>query len=69
MKSFYGKLEALILVYVGLTTAWLALSRHYGLLMNPKFKWLTLTGAILVGGMGIVASLSGQKRKGLNVCV
>jgi uncharacterized surface protein with fasciclin (FAS1) repeats len=69
MKRIYGKLEAMTLVLVGLATAWFAFSTHYGLLMNPKFKWLSVTGALLVLGMGAVASISGSKRNALNVFV
>jgi uncharacterized surface protein with fasciclin (FAS1) repeats len=69
MKWIYGKLEAMILVFVGLATAWFALSQHYGVLMNSKFKWLTLIGALLVLSTGAVALLSDQKRNGLNVGV
>lgn len=69
MKRLYGVLEAVMLLVVGSGALWLALSANYTLLMNPKFRWLTLTGAILVLGMGVVALISGQKRNAINVFV
>jgi len=69
MKRLYGVLEAVMLLVVGSGALWLALSENYSLLMNPKFRWLTLTGAILVLGMGVAASISNQKRNVINVLV
>ena len=69
MTRIYGQLEAVILVVTGVAMIGFASSPHYGLLMNTKFRWLTLTGALLVLGMGVVASRSTQKRGLYNVCV
>ena len=54
MKRLYGIWEAGMLLLVGLAALWFALSPHYSLLINPRFKWITVTGAVLVLGMGIV---------------
>ena len=67
MKRLYGIWEAGMLLLVGIAALWFALSPHYSLLINPRFKWITVTGAVLVLGMGAVASISGQKRKAINV--
>lgn len=69
MKRLYGVLEAVMLPVVGAGALWLAMSENYTLLMNAKFRWLTMTGAILVLGMGIAALISGQKRNAINVLV
>ena len=52
MGSLSSKLEAAILVLVGLGTAWFAISESYSLLMDLKFRWVTLGGALSVFAMG-----------------
>jgi len=69
MKRLYGIGEAMLLLLVGLAAFLFALSPNYGLLINPKFKGITLTGALLVAGMGAMVALSGQKRKAINVLI
>ncbi|MHC4323028.1 MAG: fasciclin domain-containing protein [Planctomycetota bacterium] len=68
-RSIYGLCEAVILVLLGVAILWLALSKHYGLLMNVKFRWLTVAGAALLLVMGLVALGAVQKRPGLNTLV
>ena len=48
---------------IGIGILWFSLSDHYELLMNVKFRPLTLTGAVLVLVLG-VATVAGR-RKGL----
>ena len=69
MKRIYGKCEAVILLGIGVAILWFSLSDRYGLLMNPRFRWLTVTGSILLLGMGIGALSSFQKRRGVNIIV
>ena len=68
-KRIYGICEAAILVLIGVAILWFALSAHYGLLMNVKFRWLTVTGAALLLVMGLFALGAGQKRPGLNTFI
>ena len=68
-KRIYGLCEAAILVLLGVAILWFALSAHYGLLMNVKFRWLTVTGAALLLVMGLVALGDLQKRPGLNTFI
>jgi uncharacterized surface protein with fasciclin (FAS1) repeats len=69
IKRIYGLFEAAILVLLGVAILWFALSAHYGLLMNVKFRWLTVTGAVLLLVMGLFALGGVQKRTGLNVFI
>ena len=69
MKKIYGLCEAAILVLFGAAILWFALSSHYGLLMNVKFRWLTVTGAALLLVMGVFALGAVQKRPGRNTLV
>jgi hypothetical protein len=68
-KRIYGICEAAILVLLGVTILWFALSANYGLLMNVKFKWLTVTGAALLLVLGVVALDGRQKQRGLNTLI
>ena len=68
-KRIYGLCEAVILVLIGVAIICFALSKHYGLLMNVRFRWLTVTGAALLLVMGLFALFAGQKRPGLNTLV
>jgi uncharacterized surface protein with fasciclin (FAS1) repeats len=63
-----GRLEAVLLILVGLGTGWLAIGENYSLLMNPKFRWITLGGALAVCAMGMAALANGRKPnlKGFN---
>jgi uncharacterized surface protein with fasciclin (FAS1) repeats len=65
-KSIYGLCEPTILVLLGAAILWFALSKHYGLLMNVKFRWLTATGAALLLVLGLFALSTRQKRPGIN---
>ena len=68
-KRIYGLCETAILVLLGVAILWFALSSHYGLLMNVKFRWLTVTGAALLLVMGLFALGGVQKRPGLNAFI
>ena len=67
--KIYGLCEAAILVLLGAAIIWFALSGHYGLLMNVKFRWLTVTGAVLLLVMGLFALGGLQKRPGPNTFI
>jgi len=56
-----GKLEALVLLLVGGAVAWFAIAGRYELLMNPRFRWLSVTGAGLVLIMGLALLLSRER--------
>lgn len=62
IQRIYGICEATILVVLGVAILWFALSANYGLLMNVKFRWLTITGAASLLVMGLV-SLSGSRKR------
>ena len=68
-KNIYGLFEAAILVLLGVAIIRFALSANYGLLMNVKFRWLTVTGAALLLVMGLFALGGVQKRPGLNAFI
>ena len=55
-KRIYGLCEAVILVLIGVAIICFALSKHYGLLMNVRFRWLTVTGAALLSGLGALGA-------------
>ncbi len=69
IKKTYGLCEAVILVLLGVAIIWFALSAHYGLLMNVKFRWLTVTGAVLALVMGLVSLTGPRRRPGLNTFI
>lgn len=52
--SLWSRLEAVILILIGLGAAWFAAGENYGLLMAPKFRWVTLGGASAVFAMGVM---------------
>lgn len=60
-KAVTIRLDAVLLMTVGLGTGWFSLSANYGLLMHPKFQWLSLAGALLVLAMGMSALLSPRR--------
>jgi uncharacterized surface protein with fasciclin (FAS1) repeats len=61
---FTGSLEATLLILVGLIAGWFASGEDYSLLMNPRFRWLTLFGALVVFAMGATAFIR-SRRAGL----
>ena len=69
MKQIYGICESIILVVLGLALIWFALSPNYGLLMNIKFKWLTITGAASMLVMGLLSMSGSLRRSGLNTII
>ena len=68
-KRIYGLCEVAILVLLGVGILWFAFSSNYGLLMNVKFRGLTVAGAALVLGIGLVALGDLHKRPGTNVFI
>ena len=63
-ESDLSKMEAVILLLIGLGAGWFAVSENYGLLMQPKFRWLTLSGALVVFAMG-TTSLGHVRKTGV----
>lgn len=54
MKKAIVILDGIILSAIGLSAGWFAVYGDYWLLMNPVFKWLTISGAALVLTLGLV---------------
>ena len=69
MKRIYGLLESCILAMMGAGMLWFSLSDRYGLLMNVKFRPLTVSGAVLVLLLGVATLAGAQKRRGANTFV
>ena len=69
MKRIYGVLESCLLVMIGTGILWFSLSDHYELLMNAKFRPLTVTGSALVLLLGVVTVLGRRKGLGANMFV
>jgi uncharacterized surface protein with fasciclin (FAS1) repeats len=69
IKRIYGLCEATILVLLGAAILWFALSARYGLLMNVKFRGLTVTGGALLLVMGLAALGDLHKRPGRNTFI
>lgn len=69
INRIYGLCEAAILALFGVGILWFALGTHYGVLMNVKFRWLTVTGAAMLLLMGVFALGSGQRRSWPNSLV
>jgi hypothetical protein len=69
MKRLCGKLEPLVLLICGAAILKYAFSGSYGLLMNPRFKWLTVTGSTLLVILGLTALTSSAKRPKINIIV
>ena len=69
IRRIYGICEAAILVVLGVAILWFALSANYGLLMNVRFRWLTVTGAALLLVMGVVAWAGLKRRPGSNTFI
>jgi hypothetical protein len=65
-KKFFGLCEAVLLVLLGVAILWFSLSQNYGLLMNERFRWLTITGAASLLLLGLVSLASFPKRSALN---
>lgn len=66
-KNIYGISEAVILLLLGGALLWFSVFGQYELLMNAKFKWLTIAGAAMVLVMGLVILFSvSQQRSGVN---
>ena len=50
-----------LLLLMGLASGWFAWGENYALLMNPMFRWVTLTGAVMVTVLGLALVLSGGR--------
>jgi len=48
LNNIYGKSEAFLLIIMGVSIALFALSDNYVVLMNPKYKWLTFGGSLML---------------------
>lgn len=55
LSSLMSGFEAILVILTGMSICWFAISDNYSLLMDPKFRLLTLAGALSVCGMGIAA--------------
>ena len=69
MRRIYGKLEPALLLACGAVILYYAFSDHYSILMNPRFKWLTVTGAALLTVVSISALASSIRRPADNIVV
>lgn len=69
MKRFYGALEGAILVIIGTGITCFALSENYELLMNAKFRPLTVIGSMLLVVLGIAALARRPKSGSINSLV
>lgn len=56
--------EGFILILMGCGIAWFALFGDYWLLMNPRYKYLTFAGAVIVVVIGTAALLSPRRSPG-----
>jgi len=65
-SKIFGICEAFILVLLGAAILWFSFSANYGLLMNEKFRWLTMTGAAWLFLMGLVSLAGSRKRSVVN---
>jgi len=64
-----GRLEAFLLCAFGVM-AWLfARGPSYTALMNPSFRWVTLTGAVLLTSLGLVLFLKPRRAPGRSAFV
>jgi uncharacterized surface protein with fasciclin (FAS1) repeats len=61
-----GRFEGLLLLLIGFFVGWFALFGNYEFLMNLKFRWLTLGGAMLVLCMGFIVLLRPRIRFGFS---
>ncbi len=51
--SVGGRLEAVLLLLLGVAAFALARSERYGTLMNTSFRWVTIAGAVLLTAMAL----------------
>ena len=61
MSWILAKFEGLLLAAWGLVIFWFARYGDYWMLLNPKFKWLTITGSVLVFIFGITLLIFAKK--------
>jgi hypothetical protein len=61
VRFLVGKMEALVLLTVGSAVLYFAVAGEYELLMNPRFRWLSITGAVLLLVMGLAVLPSRQR--------
>ena len=60
-SSLLGRLEALLLLALGLGALVFAWGPRYTTLMNPAFRWVTLAGAVLVATLGVALLLTPRR--------
>jgi hypothetical protein len=65
-KKLYGKIEAILLIFMGIWGIWFSLSENYTWLMNEKFKILSLIGFIMLLVIGSLALSNPQKQTRTN---
>ena len=65
MRKIGGIIEGLILLFIGAYAGLLILSGNYWRFLNPKFKWLTGTTAIMLMLVGAIAAFKPNKKPGL----
>jgi uncharacterized surface protein with fasciclin (FAS1) repeats len=58
--------EGIILVMFGLAMTWFSILGNYEYLMNPRFRWLTVTGSVLVLCVGTALALVPRGRPSLS---
>lgn len=56
-----ARAHGLLLVLMGTASLWFASGEQYALLMNPMFRWVTLTGAALVTVLGLALLRDGGR--------
>jgi uncharacterized surface protein with fasciclin (FAS1) repeats len=56
-----ARLEAILMILIGVGACWFAVGEDYERLMNPRFRWLTIFGAVLVFTMGTFAFVDARK--------
>ncbi len=59
--NIVSRVESLILIATGLGAGWLAISENYTLLMDPRFRLVTLSGAIAITVMGVTGLVNARK--------
>jgi hypothetical protein len=61
MKYFVGKMEAVVLLLMGAAILYFSIAGEYQLLMNPKFRWLSIFGGVLLSIMGLALASARQR--------
>ena len=64
--SIFKVLEGLTMLILGLFGLWFSLSENYELLMNAKFRWLSISGFIFLLILGVFTLITPSRRSGIN---